>query len=433
MKRKFLALTVPNILTNLTIPLVSLVDLALMGHMKSSSYIITIGYGTVIFNFLYWALGFLRMGTTGFVAQAYGEGDEKEAFSVLLRGVVIALLASVLIILFKDLIFEFAIQLMQPNRTALEPLYAYFNIRIFAAPATITMYVITGWLLGMHNAKATLLLALIVNVCNSLLSYLFVWKWGWSIEGVAMGTLIAQYAGFVVGLIILKIRYRLTIKPADLRLALTKSSWVSFLKVNSDIFVRTLCLIFTLSFFKTNAANIDLLTGAANVLLLEFITISAYGIDGIAFSAESMSGLYFGAKQLEQFKKLLRIAFSWGLILASFISLVFWLGGEAILNVLTDKKEVIDVALNYLPWLIIAPLINAFAFIWDGIYIGCTASKEMRNTLLISTFIVFLPAYYLLKEMWANHGIWLALTLFMLSRGFIQSLLARKAIFKKFD
>lgn len=433
MNKELLRLAFPNVLTNLTVPLVSLVDIGLMGRMPSSSYILAIGFGTLIFNFIYWAFGFLRMGTTGMVSQAYGSNNEKESTSLLFMGTSISLAAGILFVLFQYPILKVALFLINPDQVVIAPLSTYYYWRIYAAPATISIYVITGWLLGMQDSKSALYLAILINGINAIVSYFLVYNAGLSIKGVALGTVIAQYSGLLFGIYLIQKKHQLSWKDFSISLLKEMKTWKSFIKVNSDIFIRTLCLIFAMSFFKTKAGNIDPILGAANILLLEFVTLSAYGIDGFAFAAESICGKYFGRRDKKQFIRATKTAFKQGFLFALFISAVFFVFGEEILTVLTNKVNVIQAALPYLKWLILLPLLSSFAFIWDGVYIGTTASKAMRNTLIIATFFIFLPLFFLLKEFFGNHGMWIAFLIFLLARGVIQTILAPKAILSRFD
>ncbi len=431
MNKEILRLAVPNILTNLSIPLVGLVDLAMMGHMPTTEFIIAIGFGTVIFNFIYWGFGFLRMSSTGLVAQAYGKNDEQTINTVLFRALFIAVLGALLLIAFQNPIRDLALLIISPDLIVANPLKEYFNIRIWAAIATIPIYALTGWFLGMQDAKSALILALVVNLLNALLSFLFVAYFNMGIAGVAWGTVIAQYVGLLIAFIILSVKYKSLFSKLNFEWFKDKIAWKSFIGINTDIFIRTFFLIFTMSFFKTKVGNIDPLLGAANILLLEFVTLSSYGIDGFAFAAESISGKYFGIGEKKKFHKSVSLTFQWGFGLAIFISLIFTFLGEEILLILTDKREVIEKALLYLPWLIVAPLINTFAFVWDGIYVGTTSTKTMRNTMLAACLGVFLPAFYIGFYFLDNHGLWFAFSLFMLARGILLSFYAKRSIYSK--
>ena len=436
MNREILRLAIPNIITNLTVPLVSLVDVALMGRMPSTFYIVAIGLGTLVFNFLYWAFGFLRMGTTGMVSQAFGREDKEAQLSLLQKGLSISVLAGVLIILLQWPLRELATQILQPENEVIPLLETYIDYRIWAAPATISVFVFTGWLLGMQDSRSALYLALIINGSNAILSILFVYGFGYTISGVALGTVFAQLLGFISGLIILSRKYDLPPKKIVDQIWKRMNegkSWKEFISVNRDILIRTLCLIFTLSFFKAKAANIDPILGAANILLLEFISISAYGIDGFAFAAEAISGKYFGKRDKVNLIKSIKYSFFWGFVIAVLLAAAFYFFGYDILSLLTDKQIVVEKAMPYLLWLVVAPLVNMVAFIWDGVYIGTTSSASMRNSMLVSTVLVFLPAYYYFFGIYSNHGLWLSLTLFMIARGILLTLLFKPTILSRID
>jgi MATE family multidrug resistance protein len=431
MYKAFLKLTLPNILTNLTVPLVSLVDLALMGHLGNSSYIVALGLAVALFNLIYWAFGFLRMGTTGQVAQLYGRDDSPGIHLIVAQGIFIAITIGVGFLLLQRPILYLYSELINITDDIQQQIGTYFDVRIYAAPASITVFVINGWLLGIQKSRSALVLAIVINVVNVVLSYAFVRFYAFGIAGVAIGTLIAQYTGLLVGIFFLWKEYKWTWAAAFFIILRKGGQWQQFIQINSDLFIRTLCLLFTLTFFKVKASELEVNLGAANLLLLEFITISAYGIDGLAFAAESISGKYYGSGNLISLKKSIRAAFLIGLGIAVLVSMVFFVFSDLILLSLTNQELVILEAKKYLPWVIIAPVVYAVAFIWDGIYIGCTASKQMKWSLLISTFVVFLPCYYLFGNVFGNHGIWLALTLFMISRGFIQSMLVKKGIYNR--
>lgn len=428
MYKEFFKLTVPNILTNLTVPLVSVVDVALMGHMGDANYIIAIGLSVAIFNFILWLFGFLRMGTTGQVAQAFGRGDKVAIQQIIFQGILIALVIGLLLIICQSFIVNVVQYSTNVNEKVRLLIEEYFRIRIFAAPASISIFVFNGWLLGRQNSKVALLLALIINSVNVLLSSVLVLYFEMGMAGAAYGTLVAQFTGFILSIAyyfyLHGYKYLYLVK----RLFNPEMEWKKFVSINSDLFIRTLCLLFTLTFFKIKAAELEVSLGAANLLLLEFISISAYGIDGLAFAAESISGKYYGQKNLLLLKKSVKVSFQIGLGIAGMGTLVFLLFSDMILSLLTNQQEVIANAQEYLIWVLIAPIVHSIAFIWDGIYIGCTASKQMKWTLLISTILVFLPSYYVFSYYFGNHGVWLSFTLFMVARGGIQTILAKSTI-----
>ena len=431
MNKEILKLAIPNVLANLSVPLISVVDIALMGHLSNESYILSIGFGVMIFNFIYWAFGFLRMGITGMTAQEVGRGDVNESYRLLFRGLIIAFSGALLLFIFKDLLLQLSLYLIDANGHVDNQITTYFNIRIYAAPATLGLYAFIGWFLGKQNATIAMVVTIAVNVLNALISYYFVKNLVMGIDGVAYGTLIAQYAGLVLALILFFIYYRQELLKEAFKNTLELGAIKKFIAVNSDILIRTLCLIFALSFFKVMSVKEGDLIGAANILLLEFITMAAYGIDGFAFAAESISGKYYGAKDKIKFKKAVRYCFYWGFGLGLIYSLTYLLFGRNILELLTDQIEVINLALDYLVWLVVFPVLSVVPFVWDGIYIGLTSSKAMRNTMLFSTFVIFVPSYYLLIDFFGNHGLWLAMILFVVARGISQTLLAKKVVYNK--
>ena len=433
MNKEILKLAIPNILANLSVPMLSLVDIALMGHLNSTSYILSIGFGVMIFNFIYWAFGFLRMGITGMTAQEVGKGNVNESYRLLFRGVIIAFLGAALLFVFKDLLLQLSLYLINSSDAVNEQTATYFSIRIYAAPATLGLYAFIGWFLGKQNATIAMVITIVVNVLNAFISYYLVTYLAMGTKGVASGTVIAQYIGFLLAIVLFFIFYKKELVREAFQNIFEVTAIKRFILVNSDILIRTLCLIFTLSFFKVMSVKEGELIGAANILLLEFITIAAYGIDGFAFAAESISGKYFGAKDNVNLKKAIRYCFYWGFGLGLIYALVYLLFGRDILESLTDQTEVVNLALEYRLWLVVFPVLSVVPFVWDGVYIGLTSSKAMRNTMLFSTIIIFLPSYYVLANYWGNHGLWLAMILFVLARGISQTILAKKIVYGKLN
>ena len=410
--------------------MLSVVDVALMGHLSSESFILAIGFGVMIFNFIYWAFGFLRMGMTGMTAQEYGKGNTNEAFRLLFRGLIIAFGGALLLFVCKEWILQLALYLIDTNQEVNHQITTYFNVRIYAAPATIGLYAFIGWFMGKQKATITMIITIAINLLNAGLSYYLVTQLNYKTSGVALGTVISQYVGFVLAIIFFIVFYRKQLTQLAFKEILELKAIKQFVLVNTDILIRTLCLIFALSFFKVVSAKEGELIAAANILLLEFVSIAAYGIDGFAFAAEAISGKYFGAGNKQKFKQAVRYCFYWGFGLGAVYGLVYWLFGVNILNVLTDQKEVITVAMEYMLWLIMFPILSVIPFVWDGVYIGLTSSKAMRNTMLLST-IIFVASYYLLVNVWSNHGLWLAMILFVLARGVSQTILAKKVVYDK--
>ena len=309
MNKKILHLAIPNIISNVSVPLLSMVDLMLMGHLESETYIGAVALGGMIFNFIFWGLGFLRMGTTGFTAQALGNRKLDEAVSVLVRAGGVAFLAAFVVILLQVPIGWLSFYLIQGSVEVEKIALSYFYIRIYAAPAALGLYALNGWFLGMQNAKAPMFISLLVNIANIGLNYWLVIRMGLKAEGVALGTVIAQYLGLLVGVLIFINRYRKLFKYFSLKNALQKSDLWQFFRVNNDIFIRTIALITTFSFFYAESAKFGNQMLAANSLLMQFLSLMAYGVDGFAFAAESLVGKAVGARDKALLRHTIRYIF----------------------------------------------------------------------------------------------------------------------------
>ncbi len=428
LNRQILRLAIPNILSNLSVPLLSSVDTALMGHLDNVAYLGAIAIGAVIFNFVYWGFGFLRMGTTGLTAQAYGDEDAPEVASILARTLLIAAGGGLLLILSQTLIANVSFALLQASPEVETYAHDYFDIRIFAAPATLSLYAFHGWFLGMQNARYPLFLTILVNIVNIAFNFLFVFGMQMKADGVAWGTVIAQYAGLVAAVGLYLHKYRGYSIRQPWRRVLEAGGLGRIFRINRDIFIRTLALIFTFSYFTAKSAEDSDEILAANSILLQLINLLAYGVDGFAFAAESLVGRFIGAGDSQKLRQTVRATMLWGMGLALALSAMFFFFGEGILHIFTDKQEIILLAMVYMTWVVIAPFTNSICFIWDGVFIGATAGAPMRNSMLFCTFAVFLPAHLLLKPALGNHSLWLALTLFMVARGVTLTLYAPKYI-----
>ncbi len=430
MNRQILRLAIPNIISNITVPLVGMVDLAILGHLESESYIGAIALGGMIFNFIYALFSFLRMGTSGFTAQAFGEQNKTEQIMMLGRALFFAFSGGIILIILQYPIDLFSFNLIGGSKEVESLAKEYYHIRIFAAPATLGVLAMSGWYTGMQNARFPLFIAIVTNVINVSADLFFVYKLGMKSDGVAYGTVIAQYTGLITGLLLFRKKYQVLLKNWLSKEFFNFKKLKRFFQVNTDIVIRTLCLIFTLAFFTARSAKINDTILAVNTVLLQFLFVFSYLTDGFAYAAEALVGKFTGAKNLLNLKKVIRLLFMWGLIISIPFSLFYLFGGNLMLYILTDNTEVIEAASPYLFWIAIVPIVTFAAFIWDGIYIGATASKAMRNALLISTFLVFLPAYFLLNKPLGNHGLWLALMLFMITRGLLLTFYSKKHIFQ---
>lgn len=434
MNRQILHLAVPNIISNISVPLLGIVDMALMGHMDSDAYIGAIALGALIFNFIYWSLGFLRMGTSGFTAQAFGRKDPQEAILVFSRALFIAFSISLLLVLLQRPI-EWLSFLVLKGESDVEILaMAYFRIRIWAAPATLGQFALLGFFLGMQNARFPMYVLVSANIINIIFNFIFVLVLDMGSNGVALGTVIAQYGGLLLAAVLMVKKYGTLFHHWSRKLMLQWDQLKAFLMVNKDIFIRTMSLVAVFTFFTASSASADAddrgaeTILAVNSLLMQFFMFFSFLIDGFAHAAEALSGRFIGEKDRNALNRSIRILFAWGTGISIFFTLLYLFGGEAILRLLTDNKEVISNAAPYFPWVILVPILSFTAFIWDGIFIGATAGRQMRNAMLISTLLVFFPAYYLLTPLLENHGLWLAFLLYMLSRGITMTFMRKKAL-----
>ncbi len=430
MNRKILQLAIPNIITNITVPLLGMVDLAILGRLEDTAFIGAIALGGTIFNFLYWGFGFLRMGTSGFTAQYYGAENNKEIIMTLIRALLIAFSASFLILALQKPIDYFSFLIFKGEADVEMFASEYFLIRVWAAPATLGLYVMYGWFLGLQNAKTPMLIAIIINILNIILNIIFVFGLGMDSDGVALATVIAQYSGFIVSIIIFFKKYKYFLNYFSYESLRKISVFKAFLNVNKDILIRTLLLLFVLSFFIAKSAEYGNVLLAVNTLLFQFFFVFSFFMDGFAFAAEALVGKYVGANDRKNLNALIKNLFKWGIGLSLSFTLIYIFQGELLLRILSDNIEIIEASKPYLFWVAFIPLVGFAAFLWDGIYIGATASKSMLIAMLLATIVVFIPAYYLSIERLGNHGLWLSLILFLFSRGIFQTLFASKAIFK---
>lgn len=418
MNKEILHLAIPNIISNVSIPLLSTVDTMLMGRL-SELHIGAVGVGAMIFNFIYWNFGFLRMGTTGITAQAFGKKDDSEIMLTLSRALLVGLFLAMGIFILQVPFGEMSFYLMNISPEQYYLVEEYFYIRIWAAPATLGLFAMMGWFFGMQNAIFPLLITIFVNVVNILLSYFFVKILNWDVAGVAWGTVIAQYAGITLSIILFYTKYQSHLNHFNQKAIVQIDALKEYLTINRDIFIRTFCLTFAFGFFYSQSSSTGETILAANVILLQFLNWMSYGVDGFAFASESLVGKYKGAKDAFHLKKAIRYSFFWGMVLAIGFSLVYWIFGNELLHIFTDKEKVIEASLPYLFWMIIFPIISTPCYIWDGVYIGLTASKAMRDTMVVA-LLIYVLVYFVLEGAYGNHGLWAALLAFMGARGLIQ-------------
>lgn len=429
MNKHILRLAIPNILSNLSVPLLGIADTALMGRLDDSAlYIGAIALGSMIFNFIYWGFGFLRMGTTGLSAQAYGKKNDEEVMMILSRALLVGAIGSVVLLIFQYPIAEWGFTLIKGDEEIKALGKSYFYIRIWAAPATIASYSLHGWFLGMQNARIPMYLTITVNAINIGLNFLFVFGMGMASDGVALATVIAQYIGIFAAVGFFFYHYRDYLKHFSKALLFQAEAIGEFFRVSRDIFIRTLCLISVFAFFTNESSGIGKEILAVNSILLQFFFVLGFGIDGFAYAAESLVGKYKGAADFTTLKKAVGYLFVWGGGIGVLGSIVYALFQEPFLHIFTDDLTLISAAQPYFYWMIGVTFMGGFAFIWDGIYIGATATQAMRDMMLISMPLFFV-VYYALADSWGNHALWFALLIFMLSRTITLGWVSKKHIF----
>lgn len=424
--RKILHIALPAIVSNITVPLLGLVDVSIVGHLGDTAYIGAIAVGGMIFNVMYWLFGFLRMGTSGMTSQAYGRRDLREVVRLLVRSLGVGWAVAFLMILLQVALRDFALFIMEPTESVRRYAELYFNILIWGAPATLGLYSFTGWFIGMQNSRLPMLIAITQNVVNIVASLVLVFCFGLKVEGVALGTLVAQYAGLFIAFGAWLSVYSRLRKYFCRKNLFGWSQMKGFLSVNRDIFLRTLCLISVMLFFTSAGSWQGETILAVNTLLMQFYMIFSYIMDGFAYAGEAISGKYYGAGNSGGLSVAVRHLFGWGAVMTVVFTLLYIIGGNTFLSLLTDDKSVVSAADGYFYWAALIPLTGVAAFIWDGIYIGCTKTRGMLLSMFVSA-ITFFAVYYTLRQSMGNHGLWLAFIMYMAMRGFMQTLIWKKA------
>lgn len=414
--RTFWRLAGPMMISNVSIATLGLVDTAVVGHLEQAYFLAAIAIGAIVFDFIYWSLGFLRMGTTSLTAQADGTANQNEVILVLQRVILLALFIAVIFMLCKSIVIDTGIGLLKGSDIAKEYAKQYCHIVILSLPAVLVTLSISGWLLGLHDAIATLKIALLINVINIVLDIIFVVYLEQGVYGVAYATVIANYIGvlFASYLAYKKIHNKnLTLK---LKQTFVWQKIKELFVFNRDIFIRTLCILFTFAFFIRESGSMGDVMLAANSILIKFQIFMALSLDGYAQAAEVMVGNAIAAKKRKDFVNALTLVFNWGLGTSVLFCLGYLFFHEHIIALLTNIQAVIMLANEYAVWVIFLPLVSVWSFILDGIFIGAGRAKEMRNNMLLSTFGVFLPIWYFTQDL-GNTALWLAFIAFMLCRG----------------
>lgn len=412
---KVWALAWPIILSNVTTPLLGIVDTAVVGRLPGPEYIGAVAIGAVAFTSVFWLFGFLRMGTSGFAAQANGAGDRNEILAVLTRALLLAVALGLLMILLRHQVWSLSSHFLGASERVTALAGEYFLIRSWTAPAALANYAVLGWLIGMQRTRLALLLQVWLNGVNIVLDLVFVIGLDMGVPGVAWATLIGEYSAAVLGL---TIAWRI-IRPGrqnwrDARIAdLVRLR--AFFNANLDIMIRTASLIASFFVFARTGAQFGDLTLAANAVLMQLIHFMAFGLDGFAFAAEALVGTALGAKKVADLRRAVVASTVWAFLIAMGFALVYALAGEFIISLITTLPEVRLAAAEYLPWVVLYPLLAVWCFQLDGIFIGATQTAEMRNA-MVCAMAAYMVAVWFLPDVWGNHGLWLALNMLSVFR-----------------
>lgn len=415
------------ILSNISVPMLGMVDTGVTGHLDNAAYLGAVAIGSVIFGFLYASVNFLRMGTTGIAAQHFGADDYDGVRVALGQAMITAVLIALVFMAFQLPIGRIALSLLGPDPVVREYALEYFQIRIWSAPATLASYALIGWFIGLQNARVPLIMVLITNVINIVLDLWFVVVLDWKIEGVAAASVIAEYIGVAVGLGFAFSQLRKHGGHWILAKLTTISEYRAFLAVNGHLFIRTIALMFTFAFVTAQGARQGGLILAANAILINLQHLLSFALDGLAHAAEALVGKAVGARSRAALEASVSITLRWSLIIAVGFCAAFYVGGPLLIRMLTDLPEVRETTLTYLPWLVVSPLVSVLPFLYDGVFVGATRAKDMRDIMVISTVIVFLPAWYALQFL-GNHGLWLSFIIFMASRSVGMHLFYRRRL-----
>lgn len=423
--RHILRIALPSIVSNITVPLLGLVDVAIVGHLGSAAYIGAIAVGGLMFNIIYWLFAFLRMGTSGLTAQALGRRDLPETVCLLLRSLLIAGAVALALLVLQTPIRQGAFLLIRPTGEVAQWATAYFHICIWGAPAMLGLYGLTGWFLGMQNSRIPMLVAITQNVVNIAASLFFVFACDMKVAGVALGTLIAQYAGLFMAYALWLRFYRPLRKYIEWKHVFTHEAMSRFFQVNRDIFLRTLCLVAVTVFFTSTGAAYGDITLAVNTLLMQLFTLFSYIMDGFAYAGEALTGKCIGARNSNELRLTVRHLFGWGITLAFAFTLLYGIGGKGFLGLLTNERTVIEASSAYFYWVLAIPLAGFSAFLLDGICIGATATGIMLKGMFTASAGFFL-IYYGLNGSLGNHALWLAFISYLALRGIVQAWLVKR-------
>lgn len=420
--RQILRIALPAIVTNMTVPLLGMVDTAIVGHMGAAAYIGAVAAGSMMFNLVYLVFGFLRMGTSGLTAQARGRRDLTEVTRLLVRSASVSMGVALALLVLQWPLCELMLGLLGPTADVRQLAATYFYIVVWGAPASLGLFALTGWFIGMQNTRLPMLVSMVQNVVNILASLVLVYGLNMKIEGVALGTVIAQYAGVLLGVALLVRYYRRLWRGVAMKDVFLRAELVRFFRVNRDIFLRTVFLVAVNFYFTSAGARQGAVVLAVNTLLLQLYLLFSYVMDGFAYAGEALGGRYWGAGNRVAFSAVVWRLFRWGALMVVLFTAVYVAGGMPFLHLLTDEPQVVAASREYVWWAYLIPLTGVTAFVWDGIFIGITQTRGMLQSSLVAA-VVFFVSVTVLTRLMGNHGLWLSMLLYLFSRGLVQTII----------
>ena len=429
MNKTVLKLAIPSIFANITVPLVGMADTAIAGRLGDATVLGGIAIASMLFDLLYWNMGFLRVGTGGMVAQAYGRGDYKDAMSTFALGITTALAFAFLFIVCQWVYVEAAFHFIEcsPGIEALAR--EYFFIRIWAAPATLSLNVFKGFFIGMQNAVSPMAVDITVNITNIAASIFFAFYAGLGFSGIAWGTLVAQYVGLILAVSLMVFQYRRHFHLMDIRNDIMPGKIRKFFMLNADLFVRSLCFLFIYAGLTSLAAKYGDVDLAVSSIMMKLMLLYSYFIDGFAYAGEALSGRYIGARDRESLTRAVKVIFMWCCGIGVVSTLGYWAGGEWLVRLMATDATVIAESARFLPWLLVMPFVSSVAFTWDGIFIGATATKALRNSMLWAV-VGFFASYFLLRGTIGVQSLWVGYMMHLIVRTVYLSAVAKKEVFE---
>lgn len=430
MNRRILKLAIPSIFANITVPLVGMVDIAISGRLGDVAAIGAIAVGSMLFDLLYWNFGFLRVGTGGLTAQAIGRRSLRDAMKYFTQGISTALVSALFLIAIQWLFVEAAFTFIDCTPDVEQLSRKYFFIRIWGAPATLSLFVFKGWFIGMQNTVSPMAVDIFVNVINLVVSFVLGLHTPMGFVGIAWGTVIAQYSGLILAVVLMLIYYRKLFKYVNIRDDIRFKYMKAFYVLNVNLFFRSLCFMLIYCGFTSIAAKYGDTELAVSSIIMKLLMLYSYFLDGFAYAGEALTGKYIGANDRAALGKAVKYLFGWTALLVVISTAAYWVGGEWMISLMTTQQSVIDASSPYIIWLILMPLFSCAAFMWDGIYIGATASVAIRNC-MIWACVAFYITYFALKASMGMQALYCAYFAHIIVRAAYMTLFARREVFSK--